>query len=93
MAQMKVNVDLLCHLSVIMSVVSLESFHSHTLVPEKYVPHLRMAHVQHKAQMVLDYLMLTTFCLYQHLPHVSSITKTSPNNLYVYMYQMYYFNS
>ena len=74
MAQMKANVDRLCHLRVISGVVSLGSFHSHTLVPEKYVHHL-MVHVQHKAQMVLDYLMLTTFCLYQQLPHVSSVAK------------------
>ena len=72
MAQMRVNVYHLCHLRMTISVESLESFHSHTLGPEKYAHHL-MDHVQHKDQMVPDYLMLITLCLYQHLLHVSFV--------------------
>ena len=69
MALVKANVNHHCHLRVIIkfNVVDMVLFHSLILVPEKYVPHLRMTHVQHKAQMVLDCLMLITFCLYQHL--------------------------
>ena len=70
MVQMGVNVYHLYHLRMIMNVVSLASYHSHTLGPEKYVHH-PMDHVQQRALMALDCLILITFCLYQHLPHVS----------------------
>ena len=73
---MKANVDYLCHLSVIMSVESLGSFHSHILVPDKCVHHL-MVHVQCKVQMVLDCLMLITCCLYQHLSQVRYLATTN----------------
>ena len=55
-----------------MSVVSLESFHSHTLVPEKHVRHI-MDRVQQRAQMVPDCQMLITFCLYQQPLRVSEL--------------------
>ena len=67
---MKVNVYHLYHLRVITRVVSLGSFHSHTLEQEKYVQH-RMAHAQRKDQMVLDCLIQIISCLYQHILPVS----------------------
>ena len=70
--QMKENVCRLYQLRVplITRVVSLESFHSHTLEQEKYA-YRRMARAQRKDQTVLDCLILITFCLYQHILQVS----------------------
>ena len=55
-----------------MNVVSLALYHSHTLGPEKYVQH-PPDHVQQRALMALDCLMLITFCLCQRQKHVSLV--------------------
>ena len=86
LAAMQANAEHLYHLRTEdTDVESLALFLQSILALGKYVDHLVNLNALRRDQVVLVSLILTTCCLYQHLPHVSCLSSYIHTVLYVFV--------